>query len=62
MMKNKKEEISAIPALLSVFPPFALLFIIVGWLREGKISALSIVCAIAAIVFSIVFFLQLYQP
>ena len=62
MTKNKKEEISAIPSLLSVFPPLALLFIVVGWLKGGKINALSIVCASAAIVFSIVFFVQLYQP
>ncbi len=61
MTKNKEGETSAIPSLLIVFPPLALLFIIVGWLKGSKISALSIVYAIAAIAFSIVFSMQLYQ-
>ncbi|ACU02922.1 hypothetical protein [Pedobacter heparinus] len=61
MVKSKKEEISAIPSLLSVFPPLALLFIVVGWFKGNRINTLSLVCAIAAIVFSIVFIVQLYQ-
>lgn len=62
MTKNKKEEISAIPSLLSVFPPLALLFIIAGWIKGQKISLLTVVIAAASVVLSIAFVIQLYKP
>ncbi|TKC07164.1 hypothetical protein [Pedobacter frigoris] len=62
MTKNKKEEISSIVSLLSVFPPFALLFVLTGWLKGNKVSTLSVVGVIAAIAFSLVFAVQLYKP
>jgi len=62
MTKNKKEETSAVVTLLSVFPPLALLFIIVGWFKGSKVSTLSVIGVIAAIIFSVIFAVQLYKP
>ncbi|WP_316816171.1 hypothetical protein [Pedobacter nyackensis] len=62
MTKNKKEEINVIATLLSVFPPFALLVILAGWFKGNKISSLSLVGAVAAIVFSVLFAVLLYKP
>ncbi|MDR6784387.1 hypothetical protein ABIE26_002224 [Pedobacter africanus] len=62
MTKNKKEETSAIFSLMSVFPPLALLFIVAGWFKQRKVSALSFAWAATAILLSIVFVVQLYKP
>lgn len=62
MKKNKKEEVNMIVSLLSVFPPFALLVILVGWFKGNKVSPLSLACAVAAVVFSVLFVVLLYKP
>jgi len=62
MNKNKKDDNNAFLSLLTVFPPFALLFIIVGWFKGSKVSTLSIAGMIAAIALSVFFAIQLYQP
>ncbi|WP_084291601.1 hypothetical protein [Pedobacter nyackensis] len=62
MTKDKKEELSVIVSLLSVFPPFALLIILVGWFKGNKVSTLSVIGVIVAIVFSVIFAVQLYKP
>lgn len=62
MTKNKKEEVSLIVTLMSVFPPFALLVILIGWFKEKKVSSLFYVGAITATIFSILFAVLLYKP
>jgi hypothetical protein len=59
MEKKNKEESQSISSLISLFPPLAILFILINWCKGSKATALSVFSVLAAVAFSLIFYLQI---